>query len=89
MPAAATFWRTHGLRVTGVDDFKVSVGESLQAIAAASGAIVHAYESSDRVSADNITARSTFFKKADDTGKGTLEHERLAYQRKQAARRHH
>jgi hypothetical protein len=86
LPASRTFWGSHVHLVNDLAHFKVQLGLSLQAIAAASGAIVHAYESSDQVSADRITNQSSFFRGDEDARPGTLEHARRVYQRKQAGR---
>ena len=81
LPAARMFWGTHVHRVNELGQFKVQLGLSLQAIAAASGAIVQAYEASDEVSAGNITAQSSFFRTDTDSRPGTLEHARREYER--------
>ena len=73
LPAAITFWGTHRGRVTELQEFDANLVKSLQAIAAASGAIKTAYDTQDEVNADSITSRSSFFRSEVDSGDGTLE----------------
>ena len=73
LPAAITFWGTHQGRVTELQQFDTNLVKSLQAIAAASGAIKTAYDSSDEVNAGRITSLSAFFRADTDIGEGTLE----------------
>jgi hypothetical protein len=80
LPDGAKFWDTHGRRTTEMGDFNRKLGLSLEAISAASGAIVQAYESTDQVNADNISGSAAYFRPATDAAAGTLEGGRRAAQ---------
>jgi len=76
MGAGMDFWKEHAGRVTEMGQFTIGLGEGLQAIAAASGAITAAYDSSDEVNADRIRDQSGFFRQPTDQGPDTLEGQR-------------
>jgi hypothetical protein len=83
LPDGQKFWETHGRRVVEMDDFNSKLSMSLQAISAASGAIVQAYESTDAVNADDIRGSAAFFRDPKDTSDATLQGARIAQQRAQ------
>jgi hypothetical protein len=80
MPDAAKFWDTHGRRINEMNDFKYKLTLSLEALSAASGAIVQGYESTDEVNAESIRTSAAYFRDPTDAGPGTLEGRRRAEQ---------